>query len=456
MLPTTSRDSSGASRTSSAWARRVGRSTGSATATAWTSTAFGCAGASPRACSSAARVTGPRRRRRTGGRPAPPVLQHRRAARRGDRRAARSLQRAPVRHREHPAASAPGHQGGRIPADLRRAGLRRRLRRRRSVLVPAPRGAAGRRWTLPQHGFPQLRRERDPPRDARPPAAQDLLGERRGHAAHRENLGRVVRPARRGGHHRPQGEVRRAARRALRIEERVPRAHARRLRGAGEIPPGAQRPGKPERNTAMTDTIRNLDDIATRYTVFEQDQVLTPAQLNSVSEYLGDQERLTRVGLLGVGIACGLWAGLDGNEVVLGHGVGATTDGDLVFLDEPTRYDRYKPYDRSAPVYPPFMRNDKMILAYELVRKGESDSRALVLSGFKAREGLELGSMAAVLYVESYLRDDDLCTGTDCDNRGKESMHTLRLLLVERESAAALAAALATPDRAARTPLDPV
>lgn len=206
----------------------------------------------------------------------------------------------------------------------------------------------------------------------------------------------------------------------------------------------------------MTDTIRSLDDIATHYTVFEQDQVLTPSQLNSVSEFLGDQERLTRLGLLGVGIACGLWAGLDGDEVLLGHGVGVTTDGDLVFLDEPTRYDRYKPYDRSAPVYPPFMRNDQMILAYELVRKGESDSRALVLSGFKGRENLELGSMAAVLYVESYLRDDDLCTGTDCDNRGKESMHTLRLLLVERESAAALAAALVTPDGAARAPLEPV
>jgi hypothetical protein len=206
----------------------------------------------------------------------------------------------------------------------------------------------------------------------------------------------------------------------------------------------------------MTDTIRNLDDVATHYTVFEQDQVLTPKQLNSVSEYLGDQERLTRVGLLGVGIACGLWASLDGTDVVLSHGVGTTTDGDLVFLPEATRYDRYKPYDRTAPVYPPFMRNDKMILAYELVRKGESDSRALVLSGFKAREGLELGAMAAVLYVESYLRDDDLCTGTDCDNRGKESMHTPRLLLVERESAAALAAPLVTPDGAARAPLDPV
>jgi hypothetical protein len=205
----------------------------------------------------------------------------------------------------------------------------------------------------------------------------------------------------------------------------------------------------------MTDTIRNLDDIATQYTFFEQDQVLTPGQLNSVSEYLGDQERLTRVALIGVGIACGLRAALDGSEVVLSHGVGTTTDGDVVFLDEETRYDRYKPYDSTAPVYPPFIRGGKMITAYELVRTGESDARALVLTGFKAREGLALESMAAVLYVESFLRDDDLCTGTDCDNRGKESVHTLRLLLVERTSAAALAGAFDTPDGAGRKPLAP-
>lgn len=205
----------------------------------------------------------------------------------------------------------------------------------------------------------------------------------------------------------------------------------------------------------MTDTIRNLDDIATEYAFFEQDQVLTPGQLNSVSEYLGDQERLTRVALVGVGIACGLRAALDGAEVVLSHGVGTTTDGDAVFLDEETRYDRYKPYDSSAPAYPPFIRNGKMIAAYELVKEGESDSRALVLSGFTAREGLALESMAAVLYVESFLSDDDLCTGTDCDNLGKESVHNLKLLLVERASAAALAGALDTPDGAARKPLDP-
>src|SRR5512145_2518433 len=171
-------------------------------------------------------------------------------------------------------------------------------------------------------------------------------------------------------------------------------------------------------------TIRNLDEIAATYTFFEENQVLTSDELNSVSQYLDDQQRLTRVALLGVGIACGLRASLEGNEVLLTHGVGSTTDGDLVFLDGETRYDRYKAYDSSAPVYPPFMRNDKMIAAYVLVPKGESDTEALVLTGFKARENLTLDAMAAVLYVESFLKDDNLCEGTDCDNRGKKSMHT--------------------------------
>lgn len=206
----------------------------------------------------------------------------------------------------------------------------------------------------------------------------------------------------------------------------------------------------------MSDTLRNLDDIASHYTFFETDQVLTPAQLNSVSEYLGDQERLTRVALLGVGIACGLWASLDGTDVLVSHGVGTTTDGDLVFLPGQTRYKRYRPYERTAPIYAPFRRGADVILAYELVADGESDSQARKLADFDGNEDVDLAAMAAVLYVESYQRDDDLCSGTDCDNRGKEWMHSLKVLLVERASAAALAGALDTPDGAARTPLDPV
>jgi len=206
----------------------------------------------------------------------------------------------------------------------------------------------------------------------------------------------------------------------------------------------------------MTESFRNLDTIESGYTVFEKDQVLTPEQLNGLAGYLDGQERLSRVALLGVGIACGFWPSLQGKRVRLGHGVGTTTDGDLVFLPQATFYDRYKAYDSSAPRYAPFYHGTQMIRAYELVREGESDSRALVLSGFEAREGALPGSLAAVLYVESTLRDEDLCTGTDCDNRGKDSVHTLKLLLVERKSAAALAAPLETPEGAARRLPEPV
>jgi hypothetical protein len=206
----------------------------------------------------------------------------------------------------------------------------------------------------------------------------------------------------------------------------------------------------------MTESFRNLDAIESGYTVFEKDQVLTPEQLNGLAGYLDDQERLSRVALLGVGIACGLWPSLQGRRVRLSHGVGTTTDGDLVFLPGASFYDRYKPYDSSAPKYAPFYHGEQMIRAYELVREGESDSRALALSGFEEREGLPPESLAAVLYVESTLRDEDLCTGTDCDNRGKDSVHTLKLLLVERKSAAALAAPLDTPDGAARRLPEPV
>jgi len=205
----------------------------------------------------------------------------------------------------------------------------------------------------------------------------------------------------------------------------------------------------------MTETLRNLEHVEPGYAVFEKDQVLTPEQLNSLSGYLDDQQRLTRVALLGVGIACGLWPLLEGQEVSLSHGVGATTDGDLVFIGDDILYDRYKPYDEAAPKYKPFYRGGTMIPAFELVPKDKDDERARPLSRF-GEEDRKLEAMVAVLLVESHLHDPDICTGTDCDNRGLKALHKTRLLLVDAKSAALLAIQLDTPDRAARTPLEPV
>ena len=89
----------------------------------------------------------------------------------------------------------------------------------------------------------------------------------------------------------------------------------------------------------MNAALITLDKAEHGYTVFELNQVLKPEQLNSLAAYLDDQQRLTRVALIGVGIACGLWPSLEGEFVRLTHGVGTTTDGDLVLVPKEVSYD---------------------------------------------------------------------------------------------------------------------
>ena len=101
-------------------------------------------------------------------------------------------------------------------------------------------------------------------------------------------------------------------------------------------------------------TIRSLETLSSEYSVFERDQVLTEAQLNSVARYFDDQERLTRVELLGVGLVGGLRVSLTSGKIRIGKGLGLTTDGDLLLLPADTAYDSIKAYDEKAPFYAPF------------------------------------------------------------------------------------------------------
>ncbi|NQD38308.1 hypothetical protein HPT27_14870 [Permianibacter sp. IMCC34836] len=188
----------------------------------------------------------------------------------------------------------------------------------------------------------------------------------------------------------------------------------------------------------MLQVLRSLDEISSGYSVFEKDQVLTHDQLNSVSQFLEDQDRLSRVFLLGVGISCGLRAQLQGNRVRVSKGVGVSTDGDLLFFTADAEFDRFKPYDNTAPAYAPFYVGETMLPIQELVRVGTNDSRALPLNQFGAETGQNLNNMVAVFLMESYVKDDDLCSGTDCDNLGKDSIHSGRLLLLRRTDIDAL------------------
>lgn len=213
--------------------------------------------------------------------------------------------------------------------------------------------------------------------------------------------------------------------------------------------------------TSQLKTVRSLDTLSTCYTIFEKDQVLTASQLNGITDYLDDQDRLTRIGLLGTGILAGFDLQLAGNKVVVSKGVGVSSDGDLLALQTDTTFDRYRPYDEKTPVYPPFYPEasdgGKMMQLFELVRAGEKDASASKLDSLPVNPG----DRVVMLYMESYRNDPDLCSGADCDNLGQQAINTLRVLLVSRSDAARLlhtpdtnsAASLKLPEIAAERPL---
>jgi hypothetical protein len=200
----------------------------------------------------------------------------------------------------------------------------------------------------------------------------------------------------------------------------------------------------------LTPVRRSLHKIADGYTVFEQDQVLTADQLNSLAEYADDQTRLTRVRLLGIGVVCGLRVSLAGGQVRVTRGVGVTSDGDILSLDADTTFDSWRPYDDSRPAYPPLYTEEDfkkpMIPAFELIPAGPAVPGARGLGTLpSAPGGGPLDGMSVVFLMESYVRDEDLCSGTDCDNLGCDALHTPRMLLVPSSNAAAFAKTIATP-----------
>lgn len=208
----------------------------------------------------------------------------------------------------------------------------------------------------------------------------------------------------------------------------------------------------------MTPALRILEQITTDFTVFEKNQVLTESQLNSVTDYLNDQARLMRIHLLGVGVVAGLRVSISSNVITATKGVGITTDGDLLYYSNDIVFDRFVEYGKTYPKYAPFYvgvdPEETMIPVYELIAKNAQDPRSPIfpLSGFTIQTTKELKNMVAVLLMESYINDPDICTGTDCDNLGKDCINTPKLLLVEKSSINSLLnPAIATPDKAFST-----
>lgn len=189
-----------------------------------------------------------------------------------------------------------------------------------------------------------------------------------------------------------------------------------------------------------------LEEIRTHYHTFVDDQVLTAKQLNGFIDYLDEQDRLSRVFLTGVGIVCGLAVKeADEKAITITQGVGLTTDGDLLMLQEPVSgvsiktiaqrqvtFTRYRKFEDTSVHYPFFTRGDAQMELWELLPEGSDNSHPLgELPG--------LNDKTALLYLESYPNEGDLCSAIDCDNQGVEQVERLRVLLASQKDAAQMA-----------------
>ncbi len=191
----------------------------------------------------------------------------------------------------------------------------------------------------------------------------------------------------------------------------------------------------------MTERVFKLsEEPVTSYTVFERDQVLTSEQLNEIVAYLDRQHRLTRVKLFGVGIVCGLHPTYTKQRqkccITVTKGAAVTTDGDILYYDTDTKFCHFKPFDDRHAKYFHLMPNKKQIPLYELLTQEEADSESLCR--FEEVTGKDTDDTAVLLYLESYLFDPDICTGSDCDNKGQEQRNNLRALLVSKTDLKAL------------------
>ncbi|HKL31135.1 MAG TPA: hypothetical protein VJ919_01305, partial [Tangfeifania sp.] len=196
---------------------------------------------------------------------------------------------------------------------------------------------------------------------------------------------------------------------------------------------------------------KKLTEITTHYHTFVDNQVLTKDQLNQFIGYFEDQDRLSRVFLHGVGIVCGFKLGLNSEEkkISITQGVGVTTDGDLIQLKKAVPDKPFKSIDLEKLEFGHYKKFEDNVVGYSFFRKTVGEEEQVMdlqeifpeeVENSKPLEDLSgWKNKVVLLYLESFPKEGDLCTTTNCDNQGVEQVSRLRVLLVSEEDAEIIA-----------------
>ena len=165
-------------------------------------------------------------------------------------------------------------------------------------------------------------------------------------------------------------------------------------------------------------------------TVFEENQVLTAGQLNTMQDFILQESRLTRTRLVGRGIAYGLEVNINTTVVNITKGVGVTSWGFLISLGECT-LTHYKEYKLpEGLIYPYFMDaigNDVPLI--ELV----TAENAANIGAKSIDSSLILSNYIVLLFLEPATKNLQSCLGKSCDDLGVEKTFTVRKLLISKD-----------------------
>ncbi len=180
------------------------------------------------------------------------------------------------------------------------------------------------------------------------------------------------------------------------------------------------------------------------YDRFVPDQVLTHHNLNKIIDYFEDQDRLSRVNTIGVGIGCGLDFFVETDEnnntvIKVNSGVGITTDGDLVIVN--TSKSEQKAYEFRYYTNPFFNRADYARFNGLNISEIHTQEGAELLTGEQPLSSFSnLGSQYLLVYVENYNENPGICSGSGCDDTGEHIYANLKFLLTDKAGFDALTA----------------
>ncbi|MGG7437206.1 PKD domain-containing protein [Chryseobacterium arthrosphaerae] len=192
-----------------------------------------------------------------------------------------------------------------------------------------------------------------------------------------------------------------------------------------------------------------LSNISVQYRKFSKGQYIEdPDQFNEFLNFFEDQDRLSRVLLQGVGIACGLKPKLIYknrllSSIELSQGAALTTDGDLLTLNKTNKvsedlyvsdlktvnleyksFTHFKAYDNFKIRYPSFYEGEEQIELWELATAQEAQTDFQPVANLS-----NLNDKYLLLYLEDYEKDVKPCRGVDCDNHGVLQIRNLKVLV---------------------------